>query len=160
MFMQKPLLLFVCTGNICRSPMAEFLLRSQLPAECSWRVESAGTSAAPGMPASAGAIEVMAEMEIDIRAHRSRPLTEALVREAEVIVAMTRDHRDTILDHFPIAARRIFLLGSFAPVSGEREISDPFGGSVQIYRLCRDTIASTIPGVVDFLSERSSERQP
>ncbi len=145
-------ILFVCSGNICRSPMAEYLLRAALPRESGWIVESAGTSAIAGLPASPEAIDVLAEQGLDLVPHRSRPVTAEGVRRARVIVAMTRMHRDLLQDLDANAGPKTFLLLSFGPNGMARELDDPIGGSMRVYRACRDTIASCLPDLRDYLT--------
>ena len=133
--------------------MAEALLRSRLPDSTSWQVASAGTCAFGGEEASAGAVEALSEESVDLNGHRSQPLTAELIRQARVIVAMTRSHRDEILARFPEAAQRVFLLRSFDPGAESKDVPDPIGSTLGVYRCCRDSIAAAIPGLVEFLVE-------
>jgi protein-tyrosine-phosphatase len=128
--------LFVCTGNICRSPLAEALLRREVGARGldHVRVSSAGTGAWDGAPASEGAYLVGLEHELDLSAHRARLLTRDMVRTADVIFTMSRHHRARVQELDPEA--RVVLLGEYAGRSGpEAEVSDPFGGDLDVYRL-------------------------
>jgi len=115
--------LVVCTGNICRSPMAELLLRDHLASRgVDARVRSAGTLAWHG-PATGDAIEVMDARGLDLRAHRSRELTPALTSEADLIVGMTRNHVWGVTAHEPGAETRAFVIGELVrlgPVVGAR----------------------------------------
>ena len=141
-------ILVVCTGNICRSPMAEYVLRHQLPADGSWAVSSAGVFAADGMPASASALEVLAEWGIDGTAHRSRMLTDERLAAADYVLVMTHAHREAILSQWPTEADKVFLLGAFGRGSYPQEIADPIGQSTATYRRVggqlRDAVADFI----------------
>lgn len=129
-------ILFVCTGNLCRSPMAAALMRHLLARDAArrdWRVLSAGLWAEEGEPASAGAIAAMAERGIDITDHSSRRLTRQMVEEADLILGMTRDHVEALQVAFPEARERIHLLAAMA---GERhDVADPYGRSLAAYRI-------------------------
>jgi protein-tyrosine-phosphatase len=128
--------LFVCTGNICRSPLAEALLRREVGARGLEHVtvSSAGTGAWDGAPASEGAYLVGLEHELDLSAHRARLLTRDMVRDADLIFTMSRHHRARVQELDPEA--RVLLLGEYAGRSGpEAEVSDPFGGDLDVYRL-------------------------
>lgn len=141
----------VCTGNVCRSPMAEYLLRSRLRRDAGWVVTSAGLAAAPGLPPSWGAVTVMHEIGIDLSDHRSRPLTADLVRGAHVIVVMTVAHRELLCALFSESASKTYLLKSFDLTGAGWDIDDPVGQSLDVYRGIRDEIASAIPGLIAFL---------
>ncbi len=144
-------ILFVCTGNLCRSPMAEYLLRARLDAQRPWRVASAGTFAVEGMPASSNAITVMADLGIDLTPHRSRQLTLEQVREADLIVALSQSHREQIRLAMPGSGDKVFLLLEFDPGAKRCDVADPIGGSTQCYRETASIIQSALPGLIDFM---------
>jgi len=139
------MILFVCTGNTCRSPMAEGLCRKILadrlgckPDELQDRgilVQSAGISAGMGSQASPEAVEVLGSQGIDLSAHESQPVTEQLIRHADVIWTMTRSHRQALVEQWPEAAARCAVFSLDA-----RDIADPIGGPVEYYRRCAEQI--------------------
>lgn len=150
------MVLFVCTGNTCRSPMAEALFRRLAAERLGCRPEeierhgvvvaSAGISAWAGTRASAGAIDVMAEMGGDLGGHESQPLTEDLVRQADVILTMTAAHRAAILAQFPEAGGRVTMLSP-----DRQDVLDPIGGSLDIYRRCARQIHGHLAARLDTL---------
>jgi tRNA threonylcarbamoyl adenosine modification protein (Sua5/YciO/YrdC/YwlC family) len=143
------LVLFVCTGNTCRSPMAELLCRDLIAKklkcgideleDCGVLVMSAGLAAMLGGKASGEAVQVMNDMGLDLRGHETQPLTEPLVRHADAIFAMTRSHREAILAQWPAAAERTWLLSADGA-----EICDPIGSPRDRYRLCAAEIRAAI----------------
>ena len=150
------MVLFVCTGNTCRSPMAEALFRRLAAERLGCRPEeierhgvvvaSAGISAWAGTRASPGAVDVMAEMGGDLGGHESQPLTEDLVRQADVILTMTAAHRAAILAQFPEAGGRVTMLSP-----DRQDVLDPIGGSLDIYRRCARQIHGHLAARLDTL---------
>ena len=145
--------LFVCTGNICRSPMAQGLFTDLIRGRRDIEVHSAGIGAIGGQPPSPYGVEVMAELGIDIRHIRSKPLMAEMVRRADFIFVMTYGHLDSMLLLFPSAAEKTFLLREFEthlPVM-ERELPDPIGQSREVYAECRDQIRAALPRLLDLV---------
>ena len=126
------LILFVCTGNTCRSPMAERIARAidaDTPASgITTRFGSAGIAAADGMPATPEADEALRQRGIEPTEHRSRALTPALIDEAEIIFTMTPSHAEAIMHAAPDAAHKVFPLADAEPVE------DPIGQGPEVYR--------------------------
>lgn len=127
--------LFVCTGNICRSPLAAALLERALQARglSEVTVTSAGTGAWDGAPASEGAYLVGLERGLDLSGHRARLLSREVVEEADLILTMARHHRARV-DELG-GEGRVFVLGEYARSDRDDvEVSDPFGGDLEVYR--------------------------
>src|SRR5688572_106617 len=147
--------LFVCTGNICRSPMAEGLLRHAGEGRHEYRALSAGLGAVDGQPPSAHAVHAMKELGIDISQQRSRMLTAELVQQSDFILGMTHSHVDTVTLLYPQAAEKTFLLREFDETLDpfEKDISDPIGGSYDVYLNCRDQIEQGIASLLRFIEQ-------
>src|SRR2546423_11839454 len=145
-------ILFVCTGNVCRSPMAEGLFRHAVRGRGDYRVLSAGVGAVDGQPPSAHAVYALKELNIDISRQRSRMLTSELINQADYIFGMTHGHVDAVMLLYPQAAEKTFLLREFDDTLDvfEKDISDPIGGSYDIYLECRDQIEQGIASLVRF----------
>jgi glycine hydroxymethyltransferase len=150
--------LFVCTGNICRSPMAEGLFRHGTKGRSDFKVLSAGVGAVDGLPPSEYAVRALRELGIDISKQRSRMLTAELVNDADYVFGMTHSHVDAITLLYPQAAEKTFLLREFDETleSYENDISDPIGGSYDVYLNCRDQIEQGIASMLKFIDQTSS----
>ncbi len=130
--------LFVCSGNTCRSPMAEGILKHLLPPEYRDKiaVQSAGTLGLWGMPASELAVEVAAEHGIDLTAHRSQGLTRTLLSQCDLVLCMAREHEEFIRYRFPSFREQTFLLKNFDQPKKRRrkaDIEDPIGRDRETY---------------------------
>jgi protein-tyrosine phosphatase len=168
--------LFVCTANICRSPMAERLFWARLPGGTEIETSSAGTRALRGHPMDRPSANVLQELGGDPSGHAATQLTGALVDHADLILTATSQHRAEILREVPAAMRRTFTLREFARLSeaarpdlagpladrvsvvgAQRglagsagsgdEIGDPFGAPLDVVRLCGKQISEAVDGV-------------
>jgi protein arginine phosphatase len=124
-------ILFVCTGNTCRSPMAEAILKSKKIDGL--EVKSAGIYAATGSEASAHAKRVLEDHQIDHH-HSSNMLNVDSVRWADLILTMTISHKNAILQQYPEAAAKVFTLKEFTGENYNVDVVDPFGGNLAIYQ--------------------------
>ena len=148
-------ILFVCTGNVCRSPMAEGIFRQVMKGRRDIQVMSAGIGAMEGQPPSPYAVEAVKQLGIDISKQRSRMLTAELVNQADYIFGMTHSHVDTVFLLYPKASEKTFLLREFDDTLDvfEKDISDPIGGSLNVYLNCRDQIEQGIATLLRFIDQ-------
>src|SRR5437660_1417724 len=147
--------LFVCTGNICRSPIAEGLFRRLIGNRKDIEVVSAGVHAVRGQPPSLYAVQVCAEEGTDISGLRSQPLTATLVDQATHIFAMTGAHVETIQTLFPQSAEKTFLLREFEEPGTTvwRDVPDPIGLGREVYEDCARIIKNALPSVLVFVEQ-------
>jgi tRNA threonylcarbamoyl adenosine modification protein (Sua5/YciO/YrdC/YwlC family) len=150
------MIVLVCTGNTCRSPMAEMLLKKRLAERLGCKISelddrgvvvmSAGTTAQAGGRSAPEAVETLKARGLDLSQHESQPLSERIVRFADVIIAMTRGHRQAILEAWPEAEPRVHLMSR-----GCGDVADPIGGPLELYRKCAEQLDAYLADWVDEL---------
>lgn len=143
--------LFVCTGNTCRSPMAAAAFRALADARgLAAHVDSAGLAAQHGQSVSPQARQVLQEEGLAPLRIGSQSITLRMIRAADLVVAMTRAHVDNLETRYAPARRKTFLLRTFAGQPGD--VMDPYGGSVDTYRTCFETMRPALEALVDRLA--------
>jgi protein-tyrosine phosphatase len=148
--------LIICTGNTCRSPMAEVLLRDLIAKRfgCTKEeveqqgisIQSAGVTAMPGDQPSREAVQVMSQIGLDLSEHESQPVTEPLALYADLILAVTQRHRQAIVSQWPQFSDKVRLL-----CQDGTDVADPIGGPIELYRQCAQQIRNHLNHWVDEL---------
>jgi protein-tyrosine-phosphatase len=143
---RSPAVLFVCTANICRSPMAEALFRAHLQTNradwADWRIESAGTWAHDGEPVSEYSRESLAKRGILLKNHLSKTITPEMIEQFDLILVMESGHKEALQVEFPRAGGKIFLLSEMQDQL--LPVQDPYGGSLETYEKAAATIEAMI----------------
>ncbi|MCH7922978.1 MAG: low molecular weight protein arginine phosphatase [Nitrospinae bacterium] len=141
--------LIVCTGNICRSPMAVGLLQKNLADKGvdGVEIQSTGIAALVGRPAEPLVHEALKPFGTDVSGHRAQMISEELIQWADCILVMTQEHRDFVRSMAPEAIERVWLLGAYGPGDDpDRGIPDPYGGSAFHYRACAVELQEALNG--------------
>jgi len=148
-------IIFVCTGNTCRSPMAEAIFKdiiAEKGIQDEFEVCSAGVYAFDNDPASYQAIEVMKnEFNIDLKPHRAKVMDGSDIEKADLIFTMTRHHRNMIIDIYPEASDKVYVLKEFAGLTEDLDVIDPFGQDYDVYKSCANDIEGLLLKVLERL---------
>ncbi|MEJ2232530.1 MAG: low molecular weight protein arginine phosphatase [Syntrophobacterales bacterium] len=153
-------ILFVCAGNICRSPMAEWQLKALLRENpiTGMQVGSAGLIALPDNAASFNAVRVARENSISLEEHRARLVNTELIDNADLVLVMESHQGHELIANHPQASEKILLLRHFARYgSRERGISDPYGRNLEAYRFCFEDIKECVESLHEWLLEAGKE---
>lgn len=147
-------ILFICLGNLCRSPMAEYLLRDRLgnTGNTDIKVSSAGFLDQTGALSPEEIHTVMKEAGIDISDHRSSPISKELITESDLIIVMEKRQREDLVCWHPDEASRIFLLSQFGKQNTEGiDVADPMGQTLSFYKSCFNEIETLVEGLTEHI---------
>lgn len=148
-------IVFVCSGNTCRSPIAEYIFRDLLiqnGLSNDFNSLSAGLFTYKDLPATELAIESMTEIGIDISCHRSQPLTQSIVDRSHAIVCMTQEHHVLVINNFSDVSTKCYMMSHPDVV----DVHDPFGGRLDDYRRTRDIIQTNLNNIFKIFCENDN----
>ena len=150
-------IMFVCTGNICRSAMAQWLMKKKLEDANREDIQvfSCGIFAYDKDMASQEAIEVMQEYGVDLKQHEATNIQKSKIQQMDYVFCMTNSQKYTVLNQYPELAGRVYTLKEFAtPDAQDLEIKDPWGYTIAVYRVCAAEIDSCLDKVIEKLPKQ------
>lgn len=168
-------ILFVCTGNTCRSPMAECMFRQKLKEEnMNHFVRSAGIMTADLLSASNYAIQTLKKRNLDLSDHKSYAIDEDIVDHADLILAMTNRHKEWLMESFPLKKTCIFTLDEYTNIddkdiddqkiddhlltkNSQVDIIDPYGGDLEVYESCANQIEKRLDKLIEKLKQHEMQ---
>ena len=153
--------LFICTGNTCRSPMAEGLFRLATAGRKDFTVSSAGVAASKGCPASIETQNLLKKRGISLAGFKSRPVGDAMLKNASHVFAMTEGHLAALEARFPHYANKFFLVREFAGMTDKRQgtdVPDPIGMGPAAYEEVAKILDAAIPSIIAYIDSVGGQR--
>lgn len=146
-------IIYICTGNICRSPMAHWYMQKKIKDfgnQNDYLIDSCGTSAQSGQPATKNAIEAISEYDVDMKNHRAKYIDEVNLTNYDLIICLTESHKNIVLYMYPNIKDKIFTLKEYINKDTEyKDIDDPWGFDINVYRTCAEEIVENVDKLIE-----------
>lgn len=150
-------IMFVCTGNTCRSAMAHHMLEKMVKEKDNVEVYSCGIYADSGEPATYSAIDVMKEYGVDMNNHRARNIKETKIEQMDLILCATVSHKQLVLNMYPELIGKVYTLKEYVGIGKEgknMDIKDPWGCNIETYKQCAEEIKQCLEMLIDNNSKK------